>query len=314
MKAVVTGCAGFIGSHLTERLLKKKYNIIGIDSFTDFYSKKIKEKNIKNFLEDKNFELKNIDIIEGNLKQIVSDADYVFHLAGQAGVRPSWGKNFEIYTRNNIDVTQKLLEAYIDSDIKKFVFASSSSVYGDTTNISMAENSQTRPISPYGVTKLAAENLCYLYWKNYKIPTISLRYFTVYGPRQRPDMAIAKFTKSIINNEKIEIYGDGKQTRDFTHISDIVKATVSAAESGIEGEVFNIGGGSRISINELINILEKESGKKAIVKYVERQHGDMTNTLADISKARRLLKYNPKVNIEIGINKYIEWFKSDIND
>lgn len=314
MKVLITGCAGFIGSHLSESVLERGYDVIGIDSFTDYYAKEIKEKNIKNLLRQKSFKLKKTDILEPDLKQILSDTDYVFHLAAQPGVRFSWGGNFENYTRNNIEATQKLLEACINSNIKKFVFASSSSIYGDTLDIPMSENSLARPISPYGVTKLAAENLCYLYWKNYKIPIVCLRYFTVYGPRQRPDMAIAKFTRKIFNNEEIEIYGDGKQTRDFTYVSDAAEVTINAAESRFLGEVFNIGGGSRISVNELINILEKEIGKKAKIKYVERQCGDMENTLADISKAKKLLNYSPKVNIKVGIKKYIEWFKGCINE
>ncbi len=269
MKALVTGCAGFIGSHLTERLLKEGFEVIGIDCFTDYYSREIKEKNIENALNHDEFEFIEKDIL--NMEEY-PEVDYIFHEAAQAGVRASWGKSFEIYTRNNIEATQKLLEFYKNKRIRKFVFASSSSVYGDA-ELPMKENSLLKPVSPYGVTKLAAENLCYLYWKNYNVPIVSLRYFTVYGPRQRPDMAIHKFVKAILNDEEITVFGDGTQTRDFTFIDDAVEANILMAKSEIEGEVFNVGGGSRISVNELIELLEKIAEKNAKIKYIEKQKG-----------------------------------------
>jgi len=238
MKALVTGCAGFIGSHLTERLLREGYEVIGIDCFTDYYAREIKERNTENALNQKNFKLIEEDILEMDK---FPEVDYVFHEAAQAGVRASWGKSFKIYTRNNIETTQKLLEFYKDLNIKKFVYASSSSVYGDA-ELPMKEDSLLKPVSPYGVTKLAAENLCYLYWKNYNVPTVSVRYFTVYGPRQRPDMAIHKFVKAIFNGDEITVFGDGTQTRDFTYVDDAVEATILAAESNSIGEVYNIGG------------------------------------------------------------------------
>ncbi len=306
MKALVTGCAGFIGSHLTERLLKEGFEVIGIDCFTDYYSREIKEKNIENALNHKNFEFIEEDILP---LEDFPDVDYVFHEAAQAGVRKSWGESFEVYTINNVLATQKLLEFYKDNRIKKFVFASSSSVYGDV-ELPMRENSLLKPVSPYGVTKLAAENLCYLYYKNYSIPTISLRYFTVYGPRQRPDMAIHKFVKAIFNDEEITVYGDGTQTRDFTYIDDITEANILAANSEIEGEVFNVGGGSRISVNKLINEIEKIVGNKARVKYVEKQKGDVRNTWADVSKAEAILNWKPKVKIKEGIKRFTEWYRT----
>ena len=214
MKTFVTGCGGFIGSHLVDRLLELGYEVTGIDCFTDYYSREIKEANISNALKHNNFKLIEEDILDMDK---FPEVDYIFHLAAQAGVRASWGKSFEIYTRNNIEATQKLLEFYKDREIKKFVYASSSSVYGDA-ELPMREDSLLKPVSPYGVTKLAGENLCYLYWKNYQVPTVSLRYFTVYGPRQRPDMAIHKFVKAISNNEEITVFGDGSQTRDFTFV------------------------------------------------------------------------------------------------
>ena len=304
MKTFVTGCAGFIGSHLVDKLLERGYEVIGVDCFTDYYPREIKEANISNALNRKNFEFMEKDILEMDKFPKV---DYVFHEAAQAGVRASWGKSFEIYTRNNIEATQKLLEFYKDSEIKKFVYASSSSVYGDT-ELPMKEDSLLKPVSPYGVTKLAGENLCYLYWKNYNVPTVSLRYFTVYGPRQRPDMAIHKFVRAIINEEEIAVFGDGTQTRDFTFVDDAVEANILAAENDSVGEVFNIGGGSRISVNELIEEIERIIGKKAQIKYVEKQKGDVRDTWADVSKAKAKINWNPRVDINKGLKSFIDWF------
>ena len=310
MKALVTGCAGFIGSHLAERLLREGYNVIGIDCFMDYYSRAIKEENIATALEHKNFEL-----VEEDLLSITEypEVDYVFHEAAQAGVRKSWGKDFEIYTRNNIEATQRLLEFYKEHEIKKFVYASSSSVYGDT-ELPMREDSLLKPVSPYGVTKLAGENLCYLYYKNYGVPTISLRYFTVYGPRQRPDMAIHKFVRAIFDDDTITVFGDGTQTRDFTFVDDAVEANLLAAENDIAGETFNIGGGSRITVNELITKIEKIAGNKAKVKYVEKQKGDVRDTWADVSKAKKELSWEPRVNIDKGLRRFIKWYEEKYHE
>ncbi|MCK4347164.1 MAG: NAD-dependent epimerase/dehydratase family protein, partial [Thermoplasmatales archaeon] len=289
MKVLVTGCAGFIGSHLAERLLKEGYKVIGIDCFTDYYSRAIKEGNMVTALGHKNFKL-----VEENLLSIddYPEVDYVFHEAAQAGVRKSWGRDFEIYTRNNIEATQRLLEFYKDSNIKKFVYASSSSVYGDA-ELPMKEDSLLKPVSPYGVTKLAGENLCYLYYKNYGVSTIALRYFTVYGPRQRPDMAIHKFVRAIFDDDTIPVFGDGTQTRDFTYVDDAVEANILSARSNAVGEVFNIGGGSRIHVNELIEKIEEMVDKKADIKYIEKQKGDVRDTWADVSKAEKMLHWAP---------------------
>lgn len=305
LKALVTGCAGFIGSHISEKLLRKGYEVIGIDCFTEYYSKKIKEKNISNILGHKNFEF-----IERNLLSIdeYPSVDYVFHQAAQAGVRASWGQNFDTYIQNNIKVTQKLLEYYKHTNINKFIHASSSSVYGNIEDLPLKENSYTSPYSPYGVTKLAAENLCTLYYNNYNMPTISLRYFTVYGPRQRPDMGIFKFVSKILDNDEITIYGDGLQTRDFTYIDDVVKANMVAAESNIVGEVFNIGGGSTINVQDLIKILEDNTGQKAIISYTEKQKGDVKDTWASTNKVNNILNWDAKVNIKQGTKKFIDWY------
>ena len=306
-KVLVTGCAGFIGSHLADKLLEQGYEVIDIDSFTDYYPKEIKEANISNALDHNNFKLIREDIL--NMDKFL-EVDYVFHLAAQAGVRASWGKSFEIYTKNNIGATQKLLEFYKNFKIKKFVYASSSSVYGDA-ELPMKEDSLLKPVSPYGVTKLAGENLCYLYWKNYQVPTVSLRYFTVYGLRQRQDMAIHKFVKAILNNEEITVFGDVTQTRDFTYVDDAVEANLLAAETDLVGEVFNVGGGSRINVNELIKRIEEITEKKLKVKHIEKQKGDVNDTLADTSRAKELLNWNPKINIEEGLKKYIKWYSGE---
>lgn len=305
MKALVTGCAGFVGSHLAARLLREGFEVTGIDCFTDYYPRAVKEKNISEILNHEKFNL-----IENDILQIEEfpEVDYVFHQAAQAGVRGSWGKNFEIYIRNNIWATQRLLEFYKDRKIGKFVYASSSSVYGDV-KLPMREDSILRPLSPYGVTKLAAENLCYLYYKNYNMPAVALRYFTVYGPGQRPDMAINRFVHAVINGETISIYGDGNQTRDFTYVEDVVESNILASRMHLVGEAFNIGGGSRLSVNELIAKIEKTAAKKTRLEYIEKQRGDVKDTLADTGKAREKLRWQPKVRIEEGLERYISWVR-----
>lgn len=310
MNAIVTGCAGFIGSHLTERLLKEGFKVVGIDNFSDFYPKEIKEKNLESVIRNPEFMLRKKDMLDMELSNLVKDADYIFHLAAQPGVRPSWGENFEIYVKNNILATQKLLEACKGTKIKKFIYASSSSVYGDV-ELPMREDARPNPISPYGVSKLAGEHLCNLYSRSFYIPTISLRYFSVYGERQRPDMAFHKFIKSALDGKEITIYSDGNQTRDFTYISDVIDATVSAMKGDeLEGEVINVGGGCRISVNEVIKILEHLLKKEIAANHIQKQKGDVVDTLADICKAQEFLNYHPKVKIEEGLKKEIEWIKS----
>ena len=307
MKTLITGCAGFVGSHLTERLLKNGSEVIGIDCFSDYYERELKEKNLAVSLKNDKFTFIEKDILE---MDEYPDVDYVYHIAAQAGVRDSWGDNFRGYTSNNIEVTWKLLEFYKELNIKKFVYSSSSSVYGDA-ELPMNEKSRLRPVSPYGVTKLAAENLCYLYWKNYKIPTISLRFFTVYGPRQRPDMAINKFFSSILTGNEIVVYGDGEQKRDFTFVDDAVNAILTAAESRVVGDVFNVGGGSTISVNRLINEIEEITGKKARVTYIEKQKGDVKNTEANLEKIETVLRWKPTISIRTGLKKYMGWYTNN---
>jgi nucleoside-diphosphate-sugar epimerase len=302
-KVLVTGCAGFIGSHLVERLLNEGKTVIGIDCFTDYYSPAQKRANIARAAAKSGFTLIANDIL--NVERF-PDVDSVYHLAAQPGVRASWGENFSAYTRNNVEVTQRLLEAYRSAKLKSFVYASSSSVYGDAT-LPMNEETRPLPVSPYGVTKLAGENLCYLYWKNYGVPTISLRYFTVYGPRQRPDMAIYRFAHAILSESPITIFGNGEQLRDFTYIDDVIDAIVRAADSGLAGGLLNVGGGHATSVNALIKKIEDIVGKNALISYKERQKGDVKDTLADASKAKRLLAWWPQTDIDTGLKAYIAW-------
>lgn len=306
MRALVTGCAGFIGSTLTDRLLTEGYEVIGIDRFSDYYSRDLKERNLALALKHPMFTLLEEDIVE---MHAFPDVDYVFHLAAQAGVRASWGKNFNVYTRDNIQATQRLLEYYKDLKIRKFVYSSSSSVYGDV-ELPMREDRPVQPVSPYGVSKLAAEHLCYLYWKNHEVPTVSLRYFTVYGPRQRPDMGINKFVNAVLKDDAITIYGDGHQTRDFTYIDDAVEANILAATSGVSGEAINIGGGNRISVVDLIRAIEEATGKAALLQYIEEQKGDVRDTRADATKAERVLGWRARVKIRDGLERYIGWINN----
>jgi UDP-glucose 4-epimerase len=311
-KCLVTGVAGFIGSHLGEKLIDIGYEVIGVDGFISYYSREIKERNLTKLMKSSRFKFIEGNLLDLNLISIISDMDYIFHQAAQAGVRTSWGADFYIYTENNIRATQYLLESCKNKKIKKFIYASSSSIYGNCVDIPMRENSVPLPVSPYGVTKLAGEQLCYLYWKNYGIPVISLRYFTVYGPRQRPDMAFHRFTKAILEDKEIIVYGDGEQTRDFTYIDDIVNANILAMINGINGNVYNIGGGSRIDLNNVIKLLEIITGKLAKIKKSENQYGDMRDTLADITKAKMELGYNPVVKIEEGLEKEYIWMKEGL--
>lgn len=309
-KAIVTGSAGFIGSHLCEALIKNGYDVIGIDSFTDYYDRKIKESNLSLLNQNNKFNFIKEDLIKLNLNEYMNDTDFIFHQAGQPGVRGSWGEEFDIYVINNIIATQRLLEAAKNFNIKKFVYASSSSIYGNADVLPMAENHLPRPFSPYGVTKLSAEQLCDLYNKNYGLPAVSLRYFTVYGPRQRPEMAISTFIKSIIKGEEINIYGDGTQIRDFTYIDDVINANILAAHSNIKGEIFNVASGKPMKLIDIIYILETIIGKKAVLNFVENQKGDVKGTYGDINKIKSVLGYSPSFDIKRGLYNQVNYMKN----
>ena len=309
MKAVVTGAAGFIGSRISFKLLESGHTVTGIDCMTDFYPRWIKQRNL-DFLTDREaFSFIEKDVVDIDSKPLLGDADCVFHLAAQAGVRSSWGKSFSDYVRFNIEATQKLLEGARDSKVRKFVYASSSSVYGLSPELPWKENGPLRPHSPYGVTKLAAENLCSLYHANYGLPTVSLRFFTVYGPGQRPDMAFHRFLKAVWEEKPIVVFGDGHQTRDFTYIDDIIEATVSSLDCGRSGEVYNIGGGHRLSLNEIIEIMSKVCRKKIEVVRNDVQKGDVPDTFADIRKAGLEMGYVPRTDIEDGLSNEWRWIQ-----
>jgi UDP-glucose 4-epimerase len=305
MKAVVTGAAGFIGSNLCRKLLADGFSVTGIDSFTDHYPRWIKERNISPLRAHNEFDFLDKDLDDLDPAGILENADCVFHLAAQAGVRASWGRNFDIYLKNNIRVTQKLLEASKGLPLKKFIYASSSSVYGLTPTLPMSETNPVHPLSPYGVSKLAAEQLCFLYHKNFGVPTVSLRFFTVYGPSQRPDMAFHKFFKALAEDREIVVFGDGQQTRDFTFVADIVQANLAALDSGKPGETYNVGGGHRKKLADVIRIMEGISRTKARVVRAEKQKGDVPDTWADIRKARQDLGYSPKTRLDEGLE--LEW-------
>ena len=309
MKCLVTGAAGFIGSTLSERLLELGHEVAGIDCFTDYYSPDIKKASLKASLASPGYKFIEGDLNDLDLKPLLDSVDWVFHQAAQPGVRMSWGSYFDVYVRNNILATQKLLEAAKGSDIRRLVYASSSSVYGDSPELPLKETARPQPVSPYGVTKLAAEHLCYLYYVNYGVPTVSLRYFTVYGPRQRPDMAFNKFTKAALTGREIVVFGDGEQTRDFTFIADAVTANIQAAESEkAVGRYFNIGGGSSVSVNDVLGILERLTGKLNI-RHEEDQKGDVRHTMSDTTAVREALGYSPKVGIEEGLAREVEWMR-----
>jgi len=312
LKALVTGAAGFIGSHLGEYLMEKGLRVVGIDSFVDYYPRSVKESNISEMTKDEGFEFVEGSLLEVDLSKLLDGVDVVFHQAAQAGVRASWGQSFRIYTDNNILATQMLLEACKESPVKKFVYASSSSVYGDTKDFPMRESSLPYPVSPYGVSKLAAEHLCCLYHRNFGIPTVSLRYFTVYGARQRPDMAFHRFFRWALEGNALEVYGDGQQSRDFTHVDDIVEANWLALEKGSPGKVYNIGGGSRVTLNEVIEMIKAMVGRELKVHYEGVQKGDVRHTFADMSKARGKLGYQPKVSIQDGLEREYEWIQSQV--
>ncbi len=308
MKAFVTGVAGFIGSTLAERLLQDDADVVGIDCFTDYYPRPVKERNLSTLLEHPRFTFVESRIQEADLPALLADRTHVFHLAAQAGVRKSWGRDFQVYTVNNIEATQVLLEAICGrSNIEKVVYASSSSVYGDNVTMPMREDALPQPVSPYGVSKLAAEQLCYLYFVNYGLPTVSLRYFTVYGPRQRPDMGFHKFLRATMRGEPISVFGDGEQTRDFTFVADAVAATRAAALKGVPGRVYNIGGGSRVTVNHVLDLLGRVAKRKPIVNVDPAQKGDMRHTYADTSLARQDLGFAPSVSLEEGLAAEYRW-------
>ena len=307
MRALVTGAAGFIGSHLVERLLADGADVVGLDSFTDYYPRALKEDNLAVARRSDRFSFIESRLQDADLDDVLRGTTHVFHLAAQAGVRKSWGADFNIYTACNVEATQILLEACTRTELSKVVYASSSSVYGDDGEMPMREDQRPQPVSPYGVSKLAAEHLCYLYWVAYRVPTVSLRYFTVYGPRQRPDMAFNRFLRAMLDGVPIALYGDGEQTRDFTFVQDAVSATVAAADRGAPGHVYNIGGGARVSVNHVLELMSACTGTRPKIERHSPQKGDMRDTYADTAAARRGLGFAPTKSLEAGIEDEYTW-------
>jgi UDP-glucose 4-epimerase len=310
MKAVVTGAAGFIGSHLVASLLDQGASVTGLDCFTDYYPRAIKEMNLDVNRRRPGFRFLETRLQDAGLDALLDEATHVFHLAAQAGVRKSWGRDFRVYTDNNVDATQQLLEACVGRPLERVVYASSSSLYGDSAAIPMREDALPQPVSPYGVTKLAAEQLCYLYYVNHGVPATSVRYFTVYGPRQRPDMAFHRFFRAAIDGEPIVLYGDGEQTRDFTYVTDAVAATIAAAARGVPGRAYNIGGGSRVTVNQVLTIVERLVGRPVRIRHEPAQKGDMRDTYADTTLARTDLGFAPAVSLEQGLESEYRWLST----
>ena len=310
--SLVTGVAGFIGSNLADALIKRGDRVIGIDHFNDYYDPLLKRKNIAHLTHQSSFQLVEADLQHVDWSPLLSQVDVVYHQSAQAGVRASWGSGFRTYTEQNINVTQILLEAAKEAkQLKRLVFASSSSVYGDAETLPTHELICPQPVSPYGITKLAAERLCLLYYRNFAVPVTVLRYFTVYGPRQRPDMAFHKFFKAVLEEQPIAVYGDGHQTRDFTFVSDAVAANLAAATvPEAIGEVFNIGGGSRVVLTEILETIETIVGQPLRRETMKAAAGDARHTAADVSKARKILGYQPQVTLPEGLAKEWAWLKS----
>jgi UDP-glucose 4-epimerase len=307
-RALVTGCAGFIGSHLVESLLADGHEVLGVDCFNPNYDAGDTWRNLETALDHDGFTFAEVDLVTADPSELVDGCDTVFHLAAEPGVRASWGRRFNRYVHNNVTATQRLLEASTAEPQRRVVYASSSSVYGDAEELPTHEDATPQPLSPYGVTKLAAEHLCQLYHAEQGLETVALRYFSVYGPRQRPDMAFRRFCEAAIARQRIEIFGDGRQTRDFTFVADIVAATRAAAEAdGVAGGVFNIGGGSRVSLNSTLERLSAIAGRPLDVHRQAREDGDVLHTGADIARAREQLGYEPSTTLEDGLRAEFEW-------
>ena len=304
--ALVTGAAGFVGSHLVERLLEAGVRVTGVDGFTSYYDPALKRRNVAGALAHPRYRLLELDLGAAGLDAL-PEVDAVYHLAAQPGVRASWGAEFATYAHHNVLATQRLLERYRSSRLERFVYASSSSVYGDAERYPTPEDLLPRPFSPYGVTKLAGEHLVLLYGRNFGLPVVALRYFTVYGPRQRPDMAFHRFCRAMLRGEPIVVFGDGAQSRDFTFVADAVEATFRAWERGGTQGVYNVGGGSQVEVREAIAVLERVLGVRAQVRFEPRPPGDPLRTRADASRLQAALDFVPATGIEQGLAAEAEW-------
>ena len=310
MKILVTGAAGFIGSSLCERLLEDaNVEVVGIDAFVGPTPKTFTSQNLDNLLKHQRFTFLQENLLEVAWEKTLEGIEYVYHLAGMPGVRSSWGEDFQNYVAFNILATQRLLEACRHKPLKKFIYASTSSVYGEKRG-KVSEELVPEPLSPYGITKLTGEYLCRVYHKSFRVPIVILRYFTVYGPRQRSDMAFHRFIHAMQQGMPVTIFGDGAQTRDFTYIDDCVAATAAAMNTeGVVGETINIGGKQRASVLDVIALLEQILRQRAKVTFIDRAIGEPKHTWADISKAENLLKYQPAFNLEAGLKNEIDYIE-----
>lgn len=314
MRALVTGVAGFIGSHLAERLAHDGWDVCGIDSFTSYYDPTIKRSNIRGLLTHPRFVMLERDLSNCALEDLLEGVDVVFHQAGQPGVRLSWADQFAVYNELNVNVTQRLLEAVRHSSIGRLVFASSSSVYGDAQHYPTSEDDALAPNSPYGVTKLSAEFLCRTYARNFGVPVVALRYFTVYGPRQRPDMATHRMIEAARHRSPFTVFGDGTQIRDFTFVDDVVEANVAAALATVQsGTVLNIAGGGQTSVREVIDTVGEFVGAPVPVVTAAAAAGDVQRTGGDTRRATELLGWRPRVTIHDGIARQVEWHMASLD-
>jgi len=306
LRALVTGAAGFVGSFLVEELLARGDTVTGVDCFSDYYSAARKRDNVAVIGEHDAFTFLEADLNEVEPAGLLAGVDVVFHLAGQPGVRASWGDEFDVYLTQNVLTTQRLLEAARGASLQRFVLASSSSIYGQAERFPTSEGDRPRPLSPYGVTKLAAEHLCALYHEAFGVPTVALRYFTIFGPRQRPDMAFSRFIAAALADQPLTIIGDGGQSRDFTYVADAVAATIAAGEQGAPGHVYNIAGGCQATVLEVVETLERIFGRAVQRLHLEPFPGDPRRTGADVSAARADLDYAPSAGLESGLTRQVE--------